>query len=1058
MRKEVELIIPIAVVLGNAKSQDALAGRLGGHIKVKRMCRACDCNYNQSADPYHQCQFYSQDTIENIQLPLRHKKKITQSDLEPLRELSRHRIPDNALHNITKITRLTALTYGEWPEVEAELAPIYLDKLEIVRELVKQERKEWEKEHRKIFHKSLFTREEINPDGNSILAGLSRHDQDVLKILIRRCWITPIYGAYPKCETDVVIGWEQLPKEELANRIHCHLASILDGLVQEGRDASQISASDLIKKLPHGYKAQIDHLIEHGYLLPKIHPERRTADGCPEVVLWTRSEPGETASFISTVIDTATPEMGSNANSIAQSALPAQFRITIDNLVKQGWLTPIYRDPETTIGWTEARQTPNSQPTKTVARFDVLQMLAHGPFHLVLLGLIKRCMCVFLGDLTPKSKEALDDSLDDCMRPAWTQRAKDRLPRLNFFRGMTNLTNLTGKEWVGVAFACLMCLNTAQGWNTFSKILTQRGSRMPPKKRKRANTFNNPTSTSQKSRKISKTGKPARVLQQEMAPAPESDAEGETDDESESDDDDEYDHTEPILEDEEAIVKVVNVIEMLLCYEAWISRGPFWSASEPELSQGEWSYQRSIRTMLHIVKDVMPRNTSVRYRLQKFHEQIHLPRDIRLYGHLANINEGIGEANLIHFSSDPARTAQKLGNNQFLRQICRATYDRDVVYRAASRCSISIARDRRNRRDNETRALEHEEYRKEQAKYYNKDGNAKVQFPIFQMELELMNGGSSYSARVFNCTVDKQNVLAELPFHISDWIANHYAQLLGPANSKIQVTAYSEMIQEGFMYRAHPNYRSTSPRFCWSAIQVPHQSMTNLPPSHRPSVNKQRQDNMVKRILSQRIRTVPTAEHGSARESYKTIVLDVEPQQEGSEQDQQPPSPKQKRLKSMFTQQRINSIRKEHLKECFGQKEIKSFLPVCPIPDKNEKGTYHTVGKLVAFTKLTKTSAGGKLTDAASNDIVVFYHGAWRGPKQRDADSAITQTYVLDYSKARPSQPNQYPNLRNSSNPLDDADGASFYSSTSPAAIKYPVFVVEDSPGTHQTALPHPEV
>jgi len=52
--KFVKIKYYLAFVMGDAKSNDALTGRYGGH-KTTRMCRACDCNFNNSWDPWHKC-------------------------------------------------------------------------------------------------------------------------------------------------------------------------------------------------------------------------------------------------------------------------------------------------------------------------------------------------------------------------------------------------------------------------------------------------------------------------------------------------------------------------------------------------------------------------------------------------------------------------------------------------------------------------------------------------------------------------------------------------------------------------------------------------------------------------------------------------------------------------------------------------------------------------------------------------------------------------------------------------------------------------------------------
>jgi Plavaka transposase len=53
-------LVPVAFILGDAKSQDTLCGRYGGH-KCPRMCRACDVNYENSDDTNIKCNYITPD-------------------------------------------------------------------------------------------------------------------------------------------------------------------------------------------------------------------------------------------------------------------------------------------------------------------------------------------------------------------------------------------------------------------------------------------------------------------------------------------------------------------------------------------------------------------------------------------------------------------------------------------------------------------------------------------------------------------------------------------------------------------------------------------------------------------------------------------------------------------------------------------------------------------------------------------------------------------------------------------------------------------------------------
>jgi hypothetical protein len=58
--RNLQLKVPVAFVLGDAKSQDHLAGRFGAH-NTRRMCRACDVSYEESGNVDYTCNLILHD-------------------------------------------------------------------------------------------------------------------------------------------------------------------------------------------------------------------------------------------------------------------------------------------------------------------------------------------------------------------------------------------------------------------------------------------------------------------------------------------------------------------------------------------------------------------------------------------------------------------------------------------------------------------------------------------------------------------------------------------------------------------------------------------------------------------------------------------------------------------------------------------------------------------------------------------------------------------------------------------------------------------------------------
>jgi hypothetical protein len=92
--RERVLKIPVAFLLGDAKSQDAATGRYGGH-NTNRMCRACKVTYQESNDPYHICEWVeSKEFTELVDTILSNDPDITpkqkKSATEALHKMSQH--------------------------------------------------------------------------------------------------------------------------------------------------------------------------------------------------------------------------------------------------------------------------------------------------------------------------------------------------------------------------------------------------------------------------------------------------------------------------------------------------------------------------------------------------------------------------------------------------------------------------------------------------------------------------------------------------------------------------------------------------------------------------------------------------------------------------------------------------------------------------------------------------------------------------------------------------------------------------------------------------------
>ena len=73
------------------------------------------------------------------------------------------------------------------------------------------------------------------------------------------------------------------------------------------------------------------------------------------------------------------------------------------------------------------------------------------------------------------------------------------------------------------------------------------------------------------------------------------------------------------------------LFEMLLCFDAWTHNGKMWRLTETAvLPHEETSCREAISTILFHVKEISPREEACRWKITKFHEQLHLPSYITM--------------------------------------------------------------------------------------------------------------------------------------------------------------------------------------------------------------------------------------------------------------------------------------------------------------------------------------------------------------------------------------------------------------------------------------------
>ncbi len=91
----------------------------------------------------------------------------------------------------------------------------------------------------------------------------------------------------------------------------------------------------------------------------------------------------------------------------------------------------------------------------------------------------------------------------------------------------------------------------------------------------------------------------------------------------------------------------------------------------------------SIVKLLETVKMEFPRSVQNGWKLQKFHDMLHVSRDMHLFGNPQNWDASPGEHSLIDFAKRPAQRTQKC-HEMFIMQVTQWLQETNVLNRAST--------------------------------------------------------------------------------------------------------------------------------------------------------------------------------------------------------------------------------------------------------------------------------------------------------------------------------------------------------------------------------------
>jgi len=289
-------------------------------------------------------------------------------------------------------------------------------------------------------------------------------------------------------------------------------------------------------------------------------------------------------------------------------------------------------------------------------------------------GWLRYLVKLALDKLTPTNKKRLDDLVDELLGGLRSSE-KENYPRCNFSHGFTNLTMITSDEWAGMMFTLLIVMRTPDGEEIMGTV------------------FSAEEDIDLGGEDLFGDGSDDLIANLE-AMADQLDEENCTVNESLGDGDDAVSTGSDLESEEEASVPCslgdfLHLCEALLSFHAWYKYGaPYeWSVVGGD-NITEKTVLLGIRKMLALVRLYVPRKKGNGWKLQKFHDLLHLARDMARFGSPQNFDAGPGESSLRFWAKKPSLTAQKRGYTVFLRQVAARLYELQVM--AAARRAMGI--------------------------------------------------------------------------------------------------------------------------------------------------------------------------------------------------------------------------------------------------------------------------------------------------------------------------------------------------------------------------------
>ena len=420
--------------------------------------------------------------------------------------------------------------------------------------------------------------------------------------------------------------------------------------------------------------------------------------------------------------------------------------------------------------------------------YGLLESLPHDMMHAFLHGVLMYVIEVTMSPLNPSEKYALDKLVDNIVVPVKSSLKND-YPRCSFTRGITNLTLLTADERAGVAFVLALVAASKPGSDMLEKA-AKRIEKAVERKQK-------------VNLEVDEDGNVIEVSDEEI------------------DQNAEVIYTETLCKPK----NMLKMFELLLAFHAWYKKGhPFCLKTNADKRK----MLQAIRNMMSEIKENAPREDKNGWRLQKFHDLLHVVRDIDNFGSPNNVDASPNEKNLKNFAKRPARRAHKK-KEIFVSQVSHRLRESDLIRKGYN----ALMRTMENKNcgleevDEENMDLVDMDVDVEDNDIDDNEIDSKlIGSPLFCVHLKKL-----YNQGMVEC-LTKKSVLIRRELHpsIISFLLQEEENIYFPLYGQQDIYIFTEYKRNGTTYRAHPNYNSFGEWFDWAMVKFePDAGDKNLP-------------------------------------------------------------------------------------------------------------------------------------------------------------------------------------------------------------------------------------